>query len=421
MTYIISSIIYYIKYGFSKSSIASLFFLLLIISSIAAFITGRLFELSGENILSEIYISILLYILFISWNNYRNVSKLDISDINLSKLIKVEKLLIFINSSIFIINVIVFVAVFSLLSSGLIEVNDYKNGGEGYMLISKLVPSYLVTLSNILSPLGYFSLSMHFFYLIKCNYYKAIFHLFLSLNIVLVSLFALSRSALVCYIIIYFFMLMFYLPLLNKRKIKKVMLSVLLAGSFMGVVFASISNNRFGEKYNIESKPLIDPNEYPQLVSYLDYFSQWEYFGPKIMEKYKFGEISWGMYNSFGLGVQIQQKIYGGVNVNEQRDKYYRKILGDDISAFHGNIARCIFDFGYSGTIIFILLNCYYNRKLGPKNKIIYYKTILALPLLLPFSVNFFTGNNFSQLPFNMAVIYSLIIYRILKQNKQNI
>jgi oligosaccharide repeat unit polymerase len=363
----------------------------------------------------------MLFILFSSWNSYSNIKGFDFSDINEKKLAKVERVVIWINAFVFIVDLIVFIAVFALLVAGVVHVNEYKNGGDSDLrqsVFATIMPSIFITISYLLSSFGYLSLTLHFYYIVKRNAKKSILHLILSLTIVLVGIIGLSRSALVNYVIIYVIMFLFVMPLLNKRVFKKTFIAILIFGSAIGYVFSAISEDRFGESFYIESKSLIDEKEYPKLVSILDYFSQWEYFGPILMERYSGpSDLSWGMFNNNGIGVAILQRIYGSDNYNQASRKRIEKVIGDTSSAFHGCIVRTIFDFGYTGTFLFVLLNCFFTKKWGPnKKKLISFKTLLTMPLILPFSIGFFSGSSYGQFFLNLGMIYMWLIYKYCKQ-----
>lgn len=417
MVYLFFSFLHFVKQKFSIFSVPTFLFSLLVFSTISAYLTGRLLDLPMTYILYEFYIGVMLFILFSSWNNYSNIKGCDFSDISAERLKKAEKIIIWINTFVFIVDIIIFAVVFSLLVAGVIHVSEYKNGGDSDLrqsIFSNLLPPAMISLSYVLSPFGYLSLTLHFYYMVKKNAKKAILHLILSLTIILVGIIGLSRSALVNYVIVYAIMFLFIVPLLSKRLFRKSILAIIIFGGAIGYVFSTISEDRFGESFYIESESLIDEKENPELVSFLDYFSQWVYFGPKLMERYSGpSDLSWGMYNSSGLGVAIIQQIYGADKVNNALRKKYDKIIGDTGSAFHGCIVRTIFDFGYIGTFVFVLLNCYFTRKWGPtKSKIIRFKTLLSMPLLLPFSIGFFSGSSYSQLNINLAMIYMWMIYK---------
>ena len=416
MVYLIASFLYFLKNKFSIHSIPTLLFSMLVFSTIAAYLTGRLLDLPATYFFYELYIGVMLYILFSSWNNYSNVKGYDFSDINEQKLRKVERVIVWVNGFVFLVDLIVFIAVFSLLVAGVIHVTEFKNAGDSDLrqsVISSVVPSIIMTFSFLFSPLGYLSLALHFYYLVKRNTKRAVLHLVLSLTIILIGVIGLSRSALVNYVLVYSISFLFIVPLLSKKLLKKSIVVILIFGGAIGYVFSTISEDRFGESFYIESTSIINEKEYPELVSFLDYFSQWVYFGPKLMERYNGpSDLFWGKYNSSAILVAIDQKVRGTSVANEAQRRKVNRILGDTASAFHGCVVRTIFDFGYIGTFLFILLNGFINKKMGPdKKKNIRFKTLLAMPLLLPFSIGFFSGSSYSQLNINLAMIYMWLIY----------
>ena len=224
MIYLIVSIIYFIKYKFNIHSVSTLLFSLLVFSTVSAYLTGRLLDLPASYFLYEFYIGVMLFILFCSWNNYSHVKGYDFSDINEAKLRKVERVIIWINGFVFIVDMIIFVAVFSLLMAGVIHVSEYKNGGDSDLrnsIFANLVPSIFISISYILSSFGYLSLALHFYYLLKKNTKRAVLHLVLSLTIVLVGVIGLSRSALVNYVIVYVIVFLFISPLLARKTLRK--------------------------------------------------------------------------------------------------------------------------------------------------------------------------------------------------------
>lgn len=416
MIYLILCAIFIINHRRDKNSISIFLFLLMALSVIFSVITGRLQELSGDYILSELYIGFVLYILFYGYRNYSNLKGYSFSDISILKFDRIEPYIKWVNIIFFAINLFVFISVFTLLSSGLITVQEHKNEGGAAEIFSSLLPSYYISLSFLLSPVAYFSLVFHFYYMLQGKLHKAILHLILSLGLVLSGLMALSRSTLIIYVMVYVGIYFFLMPIIPSAIGKKIKVAIIVAIGSLGVIFSSISETRFGERYNIESKPMIDEQKYPQLVSMLDYYSQWVYYGPKLLERYSPSDLSYGLYNSSGLAVLIQQRLQGAAKVNQARERKYGRIMGDLGSAFHGCIVRCVFDFGYIGTILFILLNVYFIKCFRPREGLINLKTLLSLPILLSFCLGFFTGNNYSSLAINLAVIYMWIFYIIVKK-----
>lgn len=284
------------------------------------------------------------------------------------------------------------------------------------------IPSFFISISNLLSPLGYFFLTIHFYYLIKNRVKKTALYFLLSLLIALSGLLALSRSAMTQYILVYLTMFIFVSPLINRKIKKKITLMVCAFMLVIGMIFFTISESRFSESFIKKSlnESILDPYDQPLLFSTLDYFSQWQENGPIIMDMHKPEYCFWGLYNSSGLAVHIQKMMYGGNRVNNERNSTFYRILGYQSSSFHGNIARLIYDFGFIGSIFFILLYAYIIKKLRPKNGILSFRCLLFLPVILPFCIVFFAGNAFSSLSLNLAIIYAFLIDLFIIRRKRS-
>lgn len=46
------------------------------------------------------------------------------------------------------------------------------------------------------------------------------------------------------------------------------------------------------------------------------------------------------------------------------------------------------------------------------------FKTLMSMPLLLPFSIGFFSGSSYSQFFLNLAMIYMWAIYKYCQRHK---
>jgi oligosaccharide repeat unit polymerase len=416
MIYIIFSFIGLMK-KWGKNSLTVFLFSLLVISSISAYLVGRQPSLSLDVSLFVIYNASLLFIIFYSFNKYCELSNIDDSYVNKKKLLIIEKSLTVIGIITFFVNLYIFYNIFSLLVGEIINVQEFKNEGGASTIFSLYVPSYIITYSNLFSPLGYFFLTLHFYYLLKRNIKKSIRYFILSLLIVLSSFLALSRSAATVYILVYFAIFYLIYPIISSKIKKKILIFIIFFFVTIISIFFTLSNTRFSERYTKESlnESIIDNEKDPFLFSIFDYFSQWQENGPIVMKRYKFGSNYWGLYNSCGLAVYIEQKIVNDPNIIHTREKDIYKIMGPIITMFHGNIARLVYDFGFIGTIIFILIYSRIIKGLEPKKNIINFKTLLYLPVILPFCIMFFTGNALSSIHLNIAIIYSIIINLVIR------
>ncbi len=407
-----------------KNSIATIVFGLLLISTISAYMVGRQPQMLFDVQLFSLYIAILLCLLLYSTRCFSNLSGITFWDVSITRLKKVE----YITSIIGILSILLYLyilsKVFELLLLDQITVQEHKNEGGASDMFNTLVPHIFITIGNFFSPFGYFFLSLHFYYLVNKKLKRSLLFLLLSLLIILNGLIALSRSATVSYLLCYLAILYFVFPVLEK-KMKR---AFVVFGSVVGCVIFSalliISDSRFSEYYTKSSKndAILDEKENPVLFSVFDYFSQWEEAGPMMLQRYHWGDQSWSLYNSNGLGVQIQKIMYGASYVNEAREKKYDKLIGDDIvSGFHGLIARGVFDYGFFGNFIFILVIVYCARRIAPHKNALNFKTILFLPVILPVIVNFWSGNALSGLSYDLAIIYNIVIWKYLKRNSRRL
>lgn len=360
-----------------------------------------------------LYIAILLYILFNSFKKYSNITKINFGEISQSRLHTLERITTILGIFVAVLYTYILAQTFPQLMLGSITVAEHKNEGGAADYWATLLPHFVITLGNFISPLGYLFLTLHFYFLIYNNKLKAIRYFLLSLIIVLNNLIALSRSATVQYILVYAAIFLFVARFLSKKTRTQI---VKIASIIIGIVFLAlmiISESRFGEYYTKQSnnEAILSETKQPLLFSTIDYFAQWEENAPIIMRQFKWGDQSWGTFNCSGLAVQIQRTIYGSDKVNDARDKKYWGLLGHQSSYFHGLVARLIYDFGFIGTIIFILLYASIIKQTGPTNEVLHFKTLLSLPITLPVCVVFWAVNSLSSLMLDLAIIYNMIIY----------
>ena len=415
MIYIILTFFYFI-FNKHRHSIMSVLMGILLFTSIATYLVGRQPGWEFSTVMYTLYIAALLYILFRGYRNYSDISSIATGDFNQSRLDLVEKVTTIFGILVILVYAYILSQIFPMLMVETIAVQDYKNEGGAAEVWETMVPHILITIGNFVAPLGYFFLSLHFYYLVTRNFKKAIKYILLSFCLVLNGLVALSRSVSTQYIIMYVTILFFLMPLLSKKVRRGVsIVSLILLGALV-LGLSVISDSRFSDYYTKQSKyeAILYQTEQSTLFSAFDYFAQWEENAPIILENHKSEHNSWGLYNSCGLAVMVQKKLYGGAKVNEERSAKFEKILGEQKSKFHGIVARLVYDFGFIGTIIFILLYSNIIFRLGPKKGVITFKTLVALTLILPPCVVFWAGNEFAALNLDLAIIYSFVIYKFV-------
>ena len=405
-----------------KNSISKYLFFLLFISSIAAFLVGRQHEYDLFSLWCVLFNAIMLFVTFNSFEKFGG-KHVFIPQINEEKLKKVEKLATIGALIVFAADAYILYHVMFLLIGETINVQEFKNEGGAAEIFGTLVSPKIITLSYLISPIGYLFFSLHFYYLLQNKKKKALKCFLLSLILVLSGLMTLSRSATVSYILLYAGVLFYSFPMMNKKFKRSISRILLIATVGIGLLLLIISQSRFSERYNIDSEnsntPLLDPSEQPLLTSFLDYYSQWEECSVVLMKNYSPDKLFYGLYNSCGLGVLIKQRIEGTEKTNTELGKKVEKYIGETAAAFHGPFARLLYDFGYTGTILFVILFIRVVNIISPKKNELSFNSLLFLPLFLPFALAFFSGNAFGSMTQNMGILFNLIIYLIIK-NKKN-
>ena len=395
-------------------------FLMLSISSLSAVLVGRQIALTENNFLYTIYTCIILFLLFSCYHSYGHVRSINMDGVILRKLDKVSSFILAPSILVLLINIYIIIRVFPLLISGYIVVNEFKNEGgiDSLNILSSSIPHFLITLTNLFSPLGYLCVSFHFLNLLVGRIKKSFLYLLASLVIPLSGLISLSRSSTISYILTYLGILFIFYPCLTaylKKRIRKILIFGL--GLVVSAMVA-ITLGKSGEYYSkvSENDALIDENNMPALFSALDYAGQWQELSYKPISHYKDIQLGYGLYNSSGLGIFILKKIYGNDVVASIYDNTLMKNLKhDEWYGFHGITTMLVMDFGLLGALIFALI---YHRiviKMKPKKGEIPIKTLLALPVLLPLCVTFFSGNAYSSVHLDIAVIYFFILWYLIK------
>ncbi len=413
MIYIIISTIF--LWVDRNKRISRLFFFLLLISSIAAYLVGRQPQFDFSTQFWTLYSGVLLAILFQSFKGYQAGEGPHWQDINQASVDTYSKWILVLGGIALVINVFLLTKVFSSLIAGAIAVQSFKNEGEAADFYASLFPHRVMIMSYLLSPLAYIALPLHFYYLSKRQLKKSLLSLLVSLLIVLSGLVSLSRSATIQYVLVYVLFFAFMAPMFSKKM--KQRMSVI-AAVFLVAIFAGlsiVSGSRFSEFYSKKSKnpAILDEQRSPLLFSTIDYFSAWEENGPAIMEKHDISHTYCGLYNSCGIAAHMFSQQYSKV-LSEVEQK-----LGDIHNGFHGLIARLLYDYGKIGTIFFIILLSSIIRNLGPKNGIVRFKTLLGLSSILPVCALFFAGNQFASLYLDMGIVYCIAFYLFVKKRKK--
>lgn len=412
MIYILFSAFYFI-FVRNKSKITVFLFSILLFSSVGAILIGRKPEEDLGIMASTLFSAVLLFYLFRSFDGYKGITELSISNISQHRLQNLERIITILGYGAFFLYGFVLAMVLPQLIQGMIIVEQFKNQGEAADYWATFLPHYYITLSNFVTPVGYFALSLHFYYLIKRNKKKTIRYLIISLIIILSGLIALSRARTVQYAINYVAIFLFISPLLTERFRKNfIRVGAIFATALIAVMLV-ISNARFSEGYSIETKEkhIIDESEQPVLASTLDYFAQWEEYGAQVIKDHEIGNVYMGMFSCSGLIVHIQKIVQGSEKVNAERTVRREKVLGRLSTSFLGLMAYLVCDFGYFGTPVIIFLFSLLIKHFAPKKGVLTLKTLVALPVLFPVCGMFWCSNELSELFLDLGIIYSAIMY----------
>lgn len=415
MIYFIISLYFIVKIK-AKHSLMRLFFALLLLSSIGSFLIGRLPEYELKYIPFTLYTAVLLFILFTSYKNYSNLREIDFSMVNKNRINSLSSIIFLIGIPLLFVEFGIFSMVMSMLLGGGVDINEFK-GGDSLDFYEKVIPHYVTMVINLLSPIAYIALSLHFYYLLIGNLKKSALSFVVSLLIPFTGFLTLSRSSVAMYVLIYSAIFFLIIPVIPQRFYKKIKMILIIGMIVLAGVFIILSSSRYGESYNgmVDDKTIISPNN-AMLFSTLDYFCQWETNGPRIVQKYNSGDEFWGLYNASGLASQIL-KYCGYPNIYDDTADKVQRVIGYDWIYFQGLVSSLVFDFGYIGAFIYIVLYAFFIRKLSPSKKAVNMKTLLALPVILPACLLFFAGNMFIYIWLDIAVIYAYLFFKLTHIN----
>lgn len=427
MIYLISSIIALILNRRRRYGITLFMLWLFLASSICAFIVGRQHTWEADSIMLIVFTTIVLFIIFFSYHKYSNIQRINFEDVNVQKLDDFEKYITIAAVIIIFIEIYVLYNVMGLMLIGMTDVAEFKNGDgdEQTAIYDSVIPHIYLTLCHFLSPVGYIFLSLHFYYLIISNYKKASKYLFLSLILVFHGLIGLSRSATVVFIITYTCIFFFSMPLLDKKVRKKYLKVFTIVLIVVGTLLMIISNSRFSDIYTKNSKndALLDEHEHPVLFSMIDYFAMWNENGLEFMKRRPDGLMYYGWYNSAGLPIMIDYKLFGNSKIYEEREKEIDNVLhskvGDLWFQFHGCVARLTYEWGYFGTILFVLFFYFIMQKLSPQKGVLRFRDILCLPLLTPMGLTFWCGIGIGGLDVQMGMVYGIFFYLLISNKRK--
>jgi hypothetical protein len=411
-------IIFIANFFFSnKNSIARIIYLFFSFLSILSIfhLESNINDFNLLNSLNFVFIVLCLIIMIDSFNNHIKVKKIVSDEFN-SFQINVIFILTCLGILALIINLYLVYRIYSYhtISQITIDVLKNENGADEYFKSNE--PRSIRTFSHFISPLGYFFLVLHFYYINRQSVNKSFLYLLLSLLIPLHGMQGLSRAAPSQFILVYLFMY-FYLSNSFSNNINRIFKRILFVAMIVLVAyFIFTSYSRFSEAYYYVNK-LGGENNVLYLVSYsfIDYLTQWVPYGIDSLNYYSY-DINFVFSNFRPLFEYISNFL--GLDFKIDSD-HFEKIYGHYSSRFIGLIPTIIFDSGYLITFILVLFFRFLVRKKSKSDSVYFYR-LFKLPLLLSLILMSFANAWLAYLLFHLAIIYIFVLSRIFSSKGSN-
>lgn len=351
------------------------------------------------------FLAAILTILILPWNNFSY--KIKISEPNSTRLRKLTISLLFINGIAFIVFVIACYYAFTNIT----DYGAFKNEG-GSIEFNETLPinNTIYLLAIYLHSTSCFLVPIHFYYLIKEKYTLSIMCLIFSLNIILNGLTIFSRSAFVFYLFLYMTYLPFYYGKMTHKIKNIVKITALAIVVLMTVNFIIITVNRFAfitvYDAQIYSQSIIKNTA---VFSIFDYASQWFKNGLAVMESYSFETMNGKL--SFPLFLIIANKLQLIDYNPDMIGEALYSMWGSYSDKFNGLIANLLFDIGYLGIILFVVIYLLLLRKLKPIRGQISFTKLLMLGQMFAIPAMGIFSSVMSLVSYNTLIIFSIIIY----------
>ena len=226
-----------------------------------------------------------------------------------------------------------------------------------------------------------------------------------------------SRSGFIVYMMLYGLYLPFFYPKLSRGTKRTIKLSGLTLLSLTVFVFYIITANRFTNvlfyKQAVNSESIVTN---PVVYSLLDYCSQWYKNSNEIMSMYSFetlkGELSFPMVLMIGDALDL-------INYHpEMIESTLYSLWGSYYDKFNGLVANLTFDFGYLGTIFFLLLYLVALRLLRPTNGVLRFNSLLVLGVVFVLPAMGIFNSELKGVFYHVLIILSLMVYFFMMTKK---
>jgi oligosaccharide repeat unit polymerase len=372
------------------------------------------YELSGVvDVINVAFVAAMLTLLIVPWRRFPY--RVELAAPNERRVLRLTWVLLAIHA----VGLVVFSTAFYEAITTVTDYSAFKSGGGSGELFGNLPINHTVfLLSTYLNTTAMFLIPLHFYHLLRRRYLLSVLCLVCSLDIVLEGLSIFSRSSVIYYLMLY----TFYLPFFawrfergQRRLVGAVGLAVMTA---FGAVFYQITNNRFGGYLSSgDARFATAAIENAELYSILDYASQWYKNGNYVLARYSFQTFHGAL--SFPIVETIANKAELTKTSPDMVPDQLEGQWGDRYDKFVGLIPNLVFDFGYAGTVIFVLLYQLLLRSVRPVRGALSIGGLLVLgPLFLLPAMG--TQNSMMKLAgYNLMIAYAAAVYAYLYSRRR--
>ena len=383
----------------------SVLLLIAIFSNISCLIIYPEFQIETfDEFQITLYTYIILSSILIPFYLFNGVRS--IKTISQKKLTKLCRFVYFFGSIGFILTLLTGIISIFIFNSISANVAEYKNGGIADELLQQVLPDFIFTIMGFTSAFALVALALHFYFLSQNQFKKSIYPLFISLTLPLGALQELSRGRIIMYLGLY---LMTYLylkkaiPTPNLRRLNKYIRITLIPLSF---VFIFISVDRFSDnKYNeYESNPVIN--------SLLDYAGQWHKNSLEVINDYDDSKNMSG--SRFKYLSRRVSRFFGETPIEQfELDIIVYGKLG---TRFRGLVSNLVYDLGYFGSLIFVILLMFlYGIARPNRKKELGFEQIIYFIFFSLFALFFFQGNILVLSFFSFSILIAIFLNIYLK------
>ena len=410
---IITGIAFFTLYLFYRKTVTGFLALFISVSIMSSFFIGG--RTSGNFTFSILIINTILFLIIFGFRKYNLTEIIDSYDTD--KYIFIYRYISLFSLTGVIVNLIMLGTSFRQFMSLGTTINAFKNQGIAVDYINSSGLGIFSTASLLFSPFSYITLGYHFYFFYKNEKKNAVNSMLLLINIFLPNLIYLSRAGASTFVLIYlayWYYVRNIFPFAVRKKVKKTVLKTI--GAVM-IILVLISQNRFSAGIVTAEFSLVKD---PVLYSIFWYFSQWFNNGIILISRYNSNLNLKG--SSFAYIINTFKEILGFeiLDIKILRESAF----GNLATHFNGLPAVLVYDFGYSGAIIFSMIFLFIVRRYSPREGKISLNNLLLFSVFIPMPVMFFQGNHFTSAVFNLAIVYivllRLLVIRFIKVKSLN-